>query len=170
MINYYKKQMDFLNSDVKEVVMLASMGAGKSFALGEWVNLYLQRNKHIDHPNQKGHGVHMLVICSTVTTMNDTICTDIEASFDRYNMKYHRTFNSKKFVVTQVRDDGTEILHNIYLRTSEKRGEIRGFRVHASIMEEALICHEDCWLKMRQRTNLGKKPLLRVISSFPYTN
>jgi len=149
--------------------MLASMGAGKSFILGEFVAHYLQDNIEIDHPTRKGHGVHMLVLCSTVSTMTDTIISDIESSFDRYNMKYHRTFNSKKFVVTQVREDGTEILHNIYLRTSEKRSEIRGFRVHASIMEEALICHPDCWLKMRQRTNLGKKPIIRVISSFPYS-
>lgn len=149
--------------------MLASMGAGKSFILGEFVAHYLQDNIDVDHPTRKGHGVHMLVLCSTVSTMTDTIISDIESSFDRYNMKYHRTFNSKKFVVTQVREDGTEILHNIYLRTSEKRSEIRGFRVHASIMEEALICNPDCWLKMRQRTNLGKKPIIRVISSFPYS-
>lgn len=169
MISYYKKQMDFLNSQVKEVAMLASMGAGKSFILGEWVAHYLQEHKNVDHPTRKGHGVHMLVLCSTVTTMTDTIIQDIESSFDRYNMQFHRTINSKKFIVVQTREDGTQIKNYIYLRTSEKRGEIRGFRVHATIMEEALICHPDCWLKMRQRTNLGKKPLLRVISSFPYT-
>ena len=169
MINYYKKQLDFLKSKKKEVAMLASMGAGKSFILGEFVTHYLQENKHVDHPTRKGHGVHMLVLCSTVTTMTDTIIQDMEASFDRYNMEFHRTINSKKFIVTQYREDGTSIKHHIYLRTSEKRGEIRGFRVHCSIMEEALICHEDCWLKMRQRTNLGENPIIRVISSFPYT-
>jgi len=62
--------------------MLASMGAGKSFILGEFVAHYLQDNIEVDHPTRKGHGVHMLVLCSTVSTMTDTIISDIESSFE----------------------------------------------------------------------------------------
>ncbi len=169
MIQYFKKQLDFLQSQTKEVVMLAAMGVGKTFILGEYVAHYLQDNLEVDHPTKPGQGVYMLVVCSTVATMNDTIIAAIEESLDRYGMEYHRTINSKKIIVTQYRADGTPVKNVIYLRTSEKRSEIRGFRVHATVMEEALICHEDCWLKMKQRTNLGKNPVIRIISSFPYT-
>ena len=169
MVNYFKKQYDFLRSKIKELVMLASMGVGKTFILGEFVAHYLQDNIDVDHSAKKGHGVAMLVVCSTVATMTDTIIEAIEDSFDRYGMEYRRAINSKKFIVTQYREDGTSIKHNIYLRTSEKRSEIAGFRVHATVMEEAIICHKECWPKIKQRTNLGKNPIIRIISSLPLT-